>query len=214
MRIVVECERLLNMVNERSPLLVYGEAASGKTLMSLAIIKQLYTRGAINDILLVTSEPVSTLPAASRILPPRAKILTAFSTLDILEYLLEYALELAKINPRNIGGCGIVIDTLTGPYRVDASLLPDISTRVLTLTATLINKIAKRYSCTCIATSQVHVNPETRAEEPPAYTLIQEYFDVVLKLQRIDSRRRLVIDEKGNVIAELLLTTNMVLIKC
>ncbi len=194
LRVRVRCSPAL--LEHNSPILIYGEAAAGKTLASLSLAAW-YARIRSTRVFLVTTEPQSTLPLASRLLPPDSLVYTVFSLEELADILLEVA---EKTERRD----AIVVDTLTAPYRVEAGTDAELSNRLLTFSAALLAKMAEA-GAVVIAVSQVHADPEEGRVEPPGYRLIRGYFPLRVRLERSEAWRRVGFDEDGNVIFELIL---------
>ena len=189
----VRCDR--HLLEEGSPLLIYGEAAAGKTLAALALASW-YTRVTGGLVYLVTTEPQNTLPLASMVLSPESLIYTVFSLEELAEVIVEAASGARR-------GDIIVVDTLTAPYRVEAGDDPSLANRLLTFAAAILAHIA-HLGIASIAVSQVHVDPETGRLEPPGYTLIRGYMGMSIALVK-NGARRVGIDEDNNVIFELII---------
>ncbi len=181
MKTRVECHALLKLVEERGPLLVYGRAASGKTLLVLALAREM---GLHSDkrIYLIATEPQSTLPAASRLLPAESEVALLYNLADIADYLATRARELKDSI--------LVVDSLTAPYRLEVGYDPLIANRLLGFISALLKRIQERLGVTVLATSQVHEDPEG-IEEPPGAPILYTYFPLIAELRRLDQRTRI-----------------------
>ena len=178
-----------------SPILVYGEAASGKTLTALATAVW-YSKLRGSRIYLVTSEPQSTLPLASRLLPSDALVYIAYTLEDLVDVLFEVA---RTVSPGDI----IVVDTLTLPYRLEVGDNAQLANRLLSFAAALLARMSE-LGIASIATSQVHVLINDDTVEPPGYSIIRDYFPLRIRLMRLDTVHRVGLDEDNNVIFELI----------
>lgn len=200
----VYCDPLL--LEEWSPTLIYGEAAAGKTLAALATAAW-YSRLKGGRIYLLTTEPQSTLPLASRLLPPDAFIYTAYNLEDLADELLEVT---RIASPGDI----IVVDTLTSPYRLEVGEDAQLANRLLSFAAALLTR-ASELGIPSIAVSQVHADPDSERLEPPGYNLIRDYFPLRVHLVKVNPGRRVGLDEDNNVIFELIVgSEGVVEIRC
>ena len=197
----VECNP--GFVYSTSPILIYGEAAVGKTLAALALASWTAARHGTR-VALITTEPQSTLPSASLLLPKDSAIYIAYS----LEELVDVAIDAVKsAGPLDV----IVVDTINGPYRVEVATNPDVANRLLAFTAALLRRSTER-GVAVIALAQVHVDPDTGAEEPPGYTLIAPYFTYRLRLVR-RGHVRIALGAEGEVF-KLIVGGGRVVIRC
>ncbi len=187
MKTRVECRNLLRLVEERGPLLVYGRAASGKTLLVLALAREM---GLHDDkhIHLIATEPQSTLPAASRLLPASSEVALLYNLADIADYLVTRASELR--------GSILVIDSLTAPYRLEVGYDPLLANRLLGFISALLRRAQEKLGVTVLATSQIHEDPEG-AEEPPGAPILYTYFPLVAELKRLDPWTRIFAVREG-----------------
>ncbi len=193
------CVDALLFLSQKGPILIYGEAATGKTQASLFFAKLLYTKRIVDEIFVIVTEPQSTLPAVSRLLPPLAKVLVAYSTFDIIEYLLAH---LTRAH-QNISL--IIVDSLTAPFRVEVGYNPDESIKNLAFASALLFKAAELGNI-IIATSQVH--SIDGSDEPLASSIISSYFPSRLRALKLEKGLRVLLDEERQVIIRLMLGDN------
>ncbi len=210
MKIELKCRQLLDIIETHSPVLVYGEAASGKTIFTLSIAYTLSTRLGAKPVL-ITTEPQSTLPAASRILPAYAEIHIAYSLADIAEQIVE----IAQVHRQRVI---LVIDSLTAPYRLEVWSDPILATKLLAFTLAVLYKLSNRYPV--LVVSQVHENPEEGGEEPVAYDVTSNYAHLAIRIQRVADGTRLIVihypsnDSKVLFEAHMTIAEGLVEIEC
>ncbi len=187
------CTDAILALSRQGPILIYGEAATGKTLTSLLLAKLLYRAGVVDEIHVITTEPQSTIPAASQILPPSANVHLAHSTFDIIEYLVDNLSAWHK-------GVVLVVDSLTAPFRFEVGYTPDESVRSLAFVAAMLYRIT-RLGTIVIAVSQVHEKDDVI--EPIAKSILEKYFTIRFRSMRISRKERLMISETNRVIIRL-----------
>ena len=200
----VYCSPLL--LEHWSPILVYGEAATGKTLAAL-IAATWYSRLKGGRVYLLTTEPQSTLPLASRLLPSDALIYIAYSLEDLVDELYEITRAATSTDI-------IVVDTLTLPYRLEVAEDAQLANRLLTFAAALLAR-ASELGTPSIAVSQVHRDPDSDRLEPPGYSLIRDYFPLRIHLTKLNPNHRVGLTEDSSVIFELIVGSGGVVeIRC
>ncbi len=186
-----------------SPMLIYGEAAVGKTLAALALASWTAARRGTR-VILVSTEPQSSLPSASMLLPRDSLVYIAYSLEELADLLLDAVREAEPLDV-------IVVDTINGPYRVEVAEDLDVANRLLAFSAALLRRATER-SIAVVAVAQVHVDPDTGVEEPPGYTLISPYFATRVHLIR-RGWERVGLAEGGEVF-KLLVNEGRVVIRC
>ena len=191
-RVRIHCNQ--SFLERNNPLLIYGEAAVGKTLTALSLASW-HARLRGGRVYLVTTEPQNTLPLASVLLTSDSLIYMAFS----LEELTDMLFEITKSSDYNDV---IVVDTLTAPYRVEASSNITLANRLLTFASSLLRRAAE-LGVAVIAVSQVHASLDGGEPIPPGYSLIREYFTLRVLLRRESREYRVGLDEDNNVIFKL-----------
>lgn len=170
---------------------LYGEPACGKSTLALIAVTSALRRG--EGVIFFDTEGFS-VERFRQIAGPDAETLSTRLYLYEPESFERQGLlivESEKLISR--GGIGLfVMDTATALYRTELGGLRDAQHRLTTQLVYLLG-MSRRYRLPALLTNQVYLDPETGEYRPLGGTAIQHLSKAIVRIDRLDGRRRAVL---------------------
>jgi len=168
------------MLKDNNSLLVYGEAATGKTSLLLHIVKTISMNG-LNALFISTE---GSLYQARVSLEPENYsnvLFTEIYSLDeLLEYILLYVPLLHKLRY-------IVIDSINALYRL--SSWEEGSIEKFGLINALLKKLVNKRNGLLFASAQVRAVDDSSEVIASGMSILEYWFDIIIQLRRENGRR-------------------------
>ena len=168
------------MLKDNNSLLVYGEAATGKTSLLLHIVKTISING-LNALFISTE---GSLYQARVSLEPENYsnvLFTEIYSLDeLLEYILLYVPLLHKLRY-------IVIDSINALYRL--SSWEEGSIEKFGLINALLKKLVNKRNGLLFASAQVRAVDDSSEVIASGMSILEYWFDIIIQLRRENGRR-------------------------
>ncbi len=177
-----ELDRILSL--RRGPLLVYGEAGSGKTNFALYVSALNSTIN--NKVLYINTEGWS--------VKARITELSKYWDMNRIEFIdlnnfRQQTLFILRLLPRTIYKYSIiVIDTINNLYRIEEDL--DAATRALSTQMAILYTLSLRHSKNIIVLGQVKAGDER--EEVSGSTYIRFWSTIIARLEKNNPRRMII----------------------
>jgi len=183
------CEIIDKILKDNNSLLVYGEAATGKTSLLLHIVKTISMNGL--DALFISTE--GSLYQARVSLEPENYSNVLFMEIygldELLEYVLLYVPLLHKIR------C-IVIDSINALYRL--SSWEEGSIEKFGLINALLKEFVNKRNGLLFASAQVRAVDDSSEVIASGMSILEYWFDIIIQLRRENGKRVLkIIKPKG-----------------
>ncbi len=175
-----DCRIIDNLLTTRNSLLVYGEAATGKTTLLLHVVKKLSMKG--YRVLYVSTE--GSLYQARIIVDPDSYSNALFTEIygfnELLEYIAMYLQRLKDIRY-------IVIDSINALYRLSSWEEGSLER------FGLLNALLKRYVMdrdgVLFASAQVRAVDDSNEVVASGMSILEYWFDVIVQLKRENGKR-------------------------
>ena len=183
------CEIIDKILKDNNSLLVYGEAATGKTSLLLHIVKTISMNG-LNALFISTE---GSLYQARVSLEPENYSNVLFTEIygldELLEYVLLYVPLLHKIRY-------IVIDSINALYRL--SSWEEGSIEKFGLINALLKEFVNKRNGLLFASAQVRAVDDSSEVIASGMSILEYWFDIIIQLRRESGKRILkIIKPKG-----------------
>lgn len=174
------CEIVDKLLKDNNSLLVYGEAATGKTSLLLHIVKSLSMNGL--KTLFISTE--GSLYQARISLEPENYLNAIFVEVygfdELLKHILIYIPLLSEVRY-------VVIDSINALYRL--SSWEEGSIEKFGLINALLRKYAEERNGLVIASAQVRAVDESSEVIASGMSILEYWFDIILQLRRENGKR-------------------------
>ena len=174
------CEIIDKILKDNNSLLVYGEAATGKTSLLLHIVKTISMNGL--DALFISTE--GSLYQARVSLEPENYSNVLFTEIygldELLEYVLLYVPLLHKIRY-------IVIDSINALYRL--SSWEEGSIEKFGLINALLKEFVNKRNGLLFASAQVRAVDDSSEVVASGMSILEYWFDIIILLRRENGKR-------------------------
>ena len=174
------CEIIDKILKDNNSLLVYGEAATGKTSLLLHIVKTISMNGL--DALFISTE--GSLYQARVSLEPENYSNVLFTEIygldELLEYVLLYVPLLHKIRY-------IVIDSINALYRL--SSWEEGSIEKFGLINALLKEFVNKRNGLLFASAQVRAVDDSSEVVASGMSILEYWFDIIIQLRRENGKR-------------------------
>ena len=174
------CEIIDKILKDNNSLLVYGEAATGKTSLLLHIVKTISLNG-LNALFISTE---GSLYQARVSLEPENYSNVLFTEIygldELLEYVLLYVPLLHKIRY-------IVIDSINALYRL--SSWEEGSIEKFGLINALLKEFVNKRNGLLFASAQVRAVDDSSEVVASGMSILEYWFDIIIQLRRENGKR-------------------------